>query len=89
MTLRKLKVWATLAHVLELFQVIWILNGLNMYNSEENECNWETKFNFGFVAMFMAVTLGMILVIKWFFKALEVMIIIFQYLKRTLSRSVP
>ena len=58
---------------------MWLCYGLKIFYSEENECNWESKHSFGYVVMFMMLTLGMILIFKWLLKACEILIIIYRY----------
>jgi hypothetical protein len=77
----KLKLVSILLSCSELLQVAWIIYGLHVFYSEDNSCNWESKHSFGYVVMFMNLTLGFILIFKWFFKLLEILLILLNVLK--------
>lgn len=57
-------------------QVLCLLYGLKVFYSEDNRCNWEGRHSIGYVVMFMDLTLGMILVFKWFVKLAEMLLIL-------------
>ena len=67
-TLKSVAVAQTLG---EFLFACWIVYGLEMFYSEDNQCNWESKHSFGYVVMFIVLTLGLILVLKWMMKALD------------------
>lgn len=56
--------------------MLCLLYGLRVFYSEDNRCNWEGKHSIGYVVMFMDLTLGMILVFKWFLKLAEMLVIL-------------
>jgi hypothetical protein len=65
--------------MVEVSQVAWLSYGFTIFYSEENECNWESKHSFGYVVMFMLLTLGMILIFKWVLKACEILYVIYKH----------
>ena len=77
----KLKAISIVSTTVELLLVAWIFYGLHIFYSEENTCNWETKHSFGYVVMFIILTLGMILIFKWFLKIIEVICCILKLVK--------
>jgi hypothetical protein len=66
----------------EIFEVVWILKGLKTFYSEDNVCSWEKSHSFGYILMFVMLTLGFILILKWTFKMLEILLVVFAALKR-------
>ena len=60
-----------------------------MFYSEENQCSWESKHSFGYVVMFIILTLGLILVLKWVMKTLEIVIFLLKVFKHRISPSAP
>jgi hypothetical protein len=70
--MRRLKSVAVAQTLGEFLFACWIVYGLEMFYSEENQCNWESKHSFGYVVMFIILTLGLIFVLKWMMKALDI-----------------
>jgi len=71
-----LKANAQICYATEVMQVLCLIYGLKVFYSEDNRCNWEGKHSIGYVVMFMDLTLGMILVFKWFLKLAEMLVIL-------------
>lgn len=69
--MRTLKSVAMAETLGEFLFTCWLVYGLEMFYSENNQCNWESKHSFGYVVMFIILTLGLILVLKWMMKALD------------------
>ena len=80
-TLKRLKVVAIVDNMCEMGQVAWVLYGLLLFYSEDNTCNWETRRSFGYIVMFLILTLGMILIFKWILKLMEVVLVLLKYIK--------
>ena len=74
-TIQIMKGNAVASQIVEVIQVGCIMYGLNKFYSEDNKCNWEGNHSIGYVIMFIILTLGMILVFKWFLKLSELLII--------------
>ncbi|TNV82168.1 hypothetical protein FGO68_gene16731 [Halteria grandinella] len=81
-TIHHLKSIAVFIQFNEVFEVLWIFKGLKTFYSEDNVCSWEKSHSFGFILMFVVLTLGFILILKWTFKLLEIVLIVLNTLKR-------
>ena len=84
LTIKRLKFIALAQTFEELGGVSWVIYGFSIYYSVENQCNWETKHSFGYILMFLMLTLGMILLVKWLFKAMIIAAITLKTLLHTI-----
>jgi|LauGreDrversion4_2_1035121.scaffolds.fasta_scaffold573220_2 hypothetical protein len=85
-TISILKGNAQTCYATEVMQVGSLLYGLKIFYSEKNRCNWEGSHSIGYVIMFIILTLGMILVFKWFLKLAELIIIVIMHAKTSILR---
>jgi hypothetical protein len=76
-TLERLKSLSIGLQVSEVLQVAWLLRGLSAFYSEANVCSWEKSHSLAaYVLMFVMLTLGFMLILKWAFKLLAVALIL-------------